>query len=68
MTFCVVSPLNVFLAESQNHKAYFQVVAKMGFFNDVDSLDLEAHWSTGIEVVNLCDVANRQRRTVKTSY
>ena len=68
MAFCVVSPLNVFLAESQKHKAYFQVVAKMGFFNDVDSLDLEAHWSTGIEVVNVCDAANRQRGTVKTSY
>ena len=40
----------------------------MGFFNDVDSLDLEAHWSTGIEVVNVCDAANRQRRMVKTSY
>ena len=68
MAFWFLSPLNVFLTESQNRKAYFQVVAKMGFFNDVDSLNLEIHWSTGIEVVDVCDAANRQRRTVKTSY
>ena len=54
MDFWFLSPLNVFLTESQNRKAYFQVVAKMGFFNDADSLNLEIHWSTGIEVVDVC--------------
>ena len=70
MTYYLLSSLNVLLAETQNHKAYFQMhmVTKMGFFNALDSLDLEINWSTGIEVLNTCDAANRQKRAVRTSY